>query len=69
MAQREQLDCVHDDVPTLHACVLCCHSRKVAAADRRYEGLTREDAPSAKGILVFGNGLGGGVQRAERGDK
>jgi len=34
-----------------------------------YEGLTREDAPHGKGVLVFGNGKGGGIQRAERGDK
>lgn len=35
----------------------------------RYEGLTREDAPSMKGTLIFGTGLGGGIQQAERGDK
>ena len=35
----------------------------------RYEGLTREDAPHGKGVLVFGNGQGGGIQRPERGDR
>ena len=29
----------------------------------------REDIPHGKGVLVFGNGLGGGIQRADRGDR
>jgi hypothetical protein len=36
---------------------------------RRYEGLTLEDIPHGKGVLVFGNGLGGGIQNAETGDR
>ena len=28
-----------------------------------------ENTPHGKGVLVLGNGLGGGIQRAERGDK
>ena len=35
----------------------------------RYEGLTREDAPTLRGTLVLGHGLGGGLQQAQRGDK
>lgn len=27
------------------------------------------DVPHNKGVLVFGNGLGGGIQKADRGDK
>jgi hypothetical protein len=34
-----------------------------------YEGLTREDAPTLRGTLVLGHGLGGGLQQAQRGDK
>lgn len=34
-----------------------------------YEGLTREDAPNMKGVLILGSGLGGGLQRAQKGDK
>lgn len=29
----------------------------------------REDIPHGKGVLVFGNGLGGGIQQADRGDR
>ena len=29
----------------------------------------REDVPHGKGVMVFGNGTGGGFQRAKRGDK
>ena len=36
---------------------------------RRFEGLMREDAPHGKGVLVLGNGKGGGIQRAARGDR
>ena len=36
---------------------------------RSYEGLMREDAPHGKGVLVLGNGKGGGIQRAARGDR
>jgi len=28
-----------------------------------------EDTPHGKGVLVFGNGLGGGIQKADRGDR
>lgn len=34
-----------------------------------YEGLMLEDIPHNKGTLVFGNGLGGGIQSATKGDK
>lgn len=34
-----------------------------------FEGLTREEAPHVKGVMVLGNGLGGGLQSAEQGDK
>lgn len=34
-----------------------------------YEGLMMNDVPHNKGVLVFGNGLGGGIQKADRGDK
>lgn len=27
------------------------------------------DVPHNKGVLVFGNGLGGGIQKADRGDR
>lgn len=36
---------------------------------RSYEGLMREEVPHGKGVLVFGNGTGGGIQRPDRGDK
>jgi hypothetical protein len=36
---------------------------------RSYEGLMMLDVPHNKGTIVFGNGFGGGIQRAERGDK
>lgn len=35
----------------------------------RYEGLMLNDVPHNKGVLVFGNGLGGGIQKADRGDR
>ncbi|KAL4854759.1 Phosphatidylinositol 4-phosphate 5-kinase 8 [Chlorella vulgaris] len=34
-----------------------------------YEGLMLNNIPHNKGILVFGNGLGGGIQKADRGDR
>eukprot|EP00887_Chlorella_sp_A99_P002543 scaffold6.g2543.t1 len=34
-----------------------------------YEGLMMNDVPHGKGVLVFGNGLGGGIQKADRADK
>ncbi|KAK9803569.1 hypothetical protein WJX72_000735 [[Myrmecia] bisecta] len=34
-----------------------------------YEGLMKSNTPHGKGVLVFGNGLGGGIQHADRGDK
>lgn len=36
---------------------------------RSYEGLMMNDVPHNKGVLVLGNGLGGGIQKADRGDK
>ncbi len=27
------------------------------------------DVPHNKGVLILGNGLGGGIQKADRGDK
>lgn len=36
---------------------------------RSYEGLMLNDVPHNKGVLVFGNGLGGGIQKADRGDR
>ena len=35
----------------------------------RYEGLTRDDAPHMKGVMIFGNGHGGGMEKAKKGDK
>lgn len=35
----------------------------------RYEGLTRESVPHGKGVLVLGNGTGGGIQDPLRGDR
>ncbi|EFN51473.1 hypothetical protein CHLNCDRAFT_140223 [Chlorella variabilis] len=34
-----------------------------------YEGLMLNSIPHNKGVLVFGNGLGGGIQKADRGDR
>ena len=36
-----------------------------------YEGLTREDVPHGMGVMVFGNGTGGGFhfRDVRRGDK
>ena len=45
------------------------HADLLAPDACRYEGLTREDAPQMKGVMVIGNGLGGGLQEAEKGDK
>ena len=35
----------------------------------RFEGLTREGIPHGKGVLVVGNGTGGGFGHPERGDR
>ena len=35
----------------------------------RFEGLTREGVPHGKGVLVMGNGTGGGFSGASRGDR
>lgn len=36
---------------------------------RSYEGLMRNDVPHNKGVMVLGNGLGGGLQKGARGDR
>ena len=35
----------------------------------RFEGLTREGIPHGKGVLVMGNGTGGGFNQTSRGDR
>lgn len=35
----------------------------------RFEGLTREGIPHGKGVLVMGNGTGGGFHQPGRGDR
>ena len=40
-----------------------------AIAVSRFEGLTREGVPHGKGVLVIGNGSGGGLKRPSRGDR
>ena len=35
----------------------------------RFEGLTREGIPHGKGVLVMGNGTGGGFNQPGRGDR
>lgn len=34
-----------------------------------YEGLAREFIPHGKGVMIFGNGTGGGIQLVKPGDK
>jgi hypothetical protein len=34
-----------------------------------YEGLMLNNIPHNKGVLILGNGLGGGIQKAESGDR
>lgn len=49
-----------------------CHSsplQQVSVHLCRFEGLTREGIPHGKGVLVVGNGTGGGFSRPERGDR
>ena len=45
------------------------HPPTLPAPRRRYEGLMLNEIPHNKGVLVFGNGLGGGIQKADRGDR
>ena len=35
----------------------------------RFEGLTREGIPHGKGVMVIGNGTGGGLKKPSRGDR
>ena len=42
---------------------------KSALITCRFEGLTREGIPHGKGVMVIGNGAGGGFKRASRGDR
>jgi hypothetical protein len=49
--------------------LLLVHSCVLLRATRSYEGLMLNNIPHNKGILVFGNGLGGGIQKADRGDR
>lgn len=47
-----------------HACFL-----PLACPACSYEGLMLNEVPHNKGVLVLGNGLGGGIQKAARGDR
>eukprot|EP00955_Chlamydomonas_euryale_P105775 365661-Chlamydomonas_euryale.AAC.60 len=67
----------------LHACdpVTCCHavvapssndlSGIMHAVGRSFEGLTRDAVPHGMGVMIFGNGTGGGFhfRDVRRGDK
>ena len=67
------------DIPTCRinsSLIQCRIARRVRAVvldiagmTCRYEGLTREGIPHGKGVMVFGNGLGAGFQRASRGER
>ena len=41
----------------------------LALVEPSYEGLMLNSIPHNKGVLVMGNGLGGGIQKADRGDR
>ena len=46
-----------------------CTSHISNDLSRRFEGLTREYIPHGKGVMMFGQGTGGGIQTVEPGDK
>ena len=42
--------------------------KSISALSVSYEGLCREDVPHGKGVMIMGNGSGGGFQTTSKGD-